>query len=113
MLNCRYLDSVLPDEFGVRQKPLFFLSKSYWGFSSINPEDRDRDLNTWLTNLSAQHALLSQPRTSKRHFITSFFHRKSKSQQKQHHLTSSPPILSTTSSLSSTSTLPPQIDTEP
>jgi ATPase subunit of ABC transporter with duplicated ATPase domains len=55
----RYLDSVLPDEFGVRRKPLFFLKKEYWGFKSKQP---DRDLQTWLADVSAQFAAQSNPK---------------------------------------------------
>ncbi len=40
-----YLDQVLPNEFGARLHPLFFLNKSYW---YGNPKSLDR--TTWLNN---------------------------------------------------------------
>src|SRR5277367_1304453 len=68
----RYLDSVLPDEFGVKQKPLFFLHKSYWGFTKSAIDAQPRDLNTWLSNVSAHHRQKSTPKPPKRSFLNLF-----------------------------------------
>ena len=77
--NYRYLDSVLPDEFGVRQKPLFFLNKSYWGLKSKSAETKHRDLSTWLTTTSAHYTQKSTPKTPKPNFLSNIFRRKAKS----------------------------------
>ena len=78
-LNDRYLDAVLPDEFGVRQKPFFFLEKSYWGFKTASTETQPRDLATWLTTISTQHMQKSAAKPYKHNLLTQLFHRKPKS----------------------------------
>jgi ABC-type multidrug transport system fused ATPase/permease subunit len=70
-----YLDSVLPDEFGVRQKPLFFLSKTYWGYNNTNQEHNDRDLENWQQIVSAQFTQKSTPNPAKRSFFAKLFKR--------------------------------------
>ena len=77
--NDRYLDSVLPDEFGVRQKPSFFLEKSYWGFKATSTEAQPRDLSAWLSAISTQQAQKAIPKPHKRNHLTQLFHRELKS----------------------------------
>src|SRR5271170_3502415 len=78
-VDVRYLDSVLPDEFGVRQKPLFFLHKSYWGFTKKAKDAQPRDLNAWLSNVSAHHRQKSTPKPPTLSFLTLFRRNKSPS----------------------------------
>jgi len=52
----RYLDSILPDEYGVRETPLFFLSRNYWGFNQAN---QDVDIATAIRNVQKEYKLKS------------------------------------------------------
>jgi ABC-type multidrug transport system fused ATPase/permease subunit len=70
-----YLDSILPDEFGVRQKPLFFLSKTYWGYNNTNQEHNNRDLQNWQKTVSAQFTQKSSPKPPKRSLFAKLFKR--------------------------------------
>ena len=80
-VNIRYLDSVLPDEFGVRQTPLFFLKKSYWGFKRKSAKTEHRDLSAWLTTTSTRYTQKSTPKTSNLRYRPSIFRGETKSSQ--------------------------------
>jgi ABC-type multidrug transport system fused ATPase/permease subunit len=70
-----YLDSVLPDEFGVRQHPLFLFRPTYWGFNRKKTTEKP-DLQAWLTSVSDHHAAISSPSSSKRNLFSRLFHRR-------------------------------------
>jgi ABC-type multidrug transport system fused ATPase/permease subunit len=70
-----YLDSILPDEYGVRQKPFFFIHKSYWGYDNSEQENQSRDLQTWQTMASAHYIQNSTPKPSKGSIFTRLFRR--------------------------------------
>src|SRR5436305_13166033 len=73
-----YLDSVLPDEFGVREKPLFFLKMDYWGFKKKmkrGEETINRDLRTWLNNVSSRYNQKANPNQHKRNTFTALFNK--------------------------------------
>lgn len=53
MTKGRYFDAIVPDEFGVREKILFFLKRQYWGFGKRYKEEKD--LASWTTKIQAQH----------------------------------------------------------
>ena len=59
-----YLDSVLPDEFGIREKPLFLFKRTYWGFKPKKKKE-GRDLQAWVNQITAQYSQkcqLNQPK---------------------------------------------------
>jgi ABC-type glutathione transport system ATPase component len=70
-----YLDSILPDEYGVRQKPFFFIHKSYWGYDNSEQENQSRDLQTWQSMASAHYIQNSAPKPSKGSLFTRLFRR--------------------------------------
>ena len=68
----RYLDSVLPDEFGIRRKPLFFLDKTYWGYKpscKTQSTTRPLDLTKWLDALETHFLKQSDPRSRSTRFL--------------------------------------------
>lgn len=52
-----YFDSVLADEYGIREKPFFFLQPKYWGFGDAHRADRD--LSAWLDKVRQHHSKTS------------------------------------------------------
>jgi len=73
---------VLPDEFGVRQKPFFFLDRSYWGFTRKAKDTQPRDLNSWLSDVTAHYRQKSPPKPAKQSLFTSLFRRTNPSSPK-------------------------------
>jgi ATPase subunit of ABC transporter with duplicated ATPase domains len=49
---------VIPDEYGVREKPFFFLRPKYWGFKQSN--HNNRDLSKWLDNIRRETSIPKQ-----------------------------------------------------
>jgi len=54
----------LPDEFGLRQKPFFFLTKAYW-FPPTPSNSEPRDLQSWLDSVSTRYTQKSTPKPKK------------------------------------------------
>lgn len=51
-LSGRYIDSILPDEFGVSESALFFLSRTYW---KRDKQSKDLDLAAWLERVQQEY----------------------------------------------------------
>ena len=49
---------MIPDEYGVREKPFFFLKPKYWGFKRSN--QKNRDLSKWLDNIRRETSIPKQ-----------------------------------------------------